>query len=155
MKLRDANLQVYEKNSFTHPLLRMHHDYFFRRSFESVRTQFLSGESSITGNLPVQSRFISVSYLHVKYGIWRSLECSFCQIIWNSFLWYKPLWSVLICIEKACNFILKKSLAQVFSCEFCEISKNTFFYRTPHVAAFKIIVFKKIRDSLTDFTFSF
>ena len=25
-------------------------------------------------------------------------------------------------------------LAQVFSCEFCEISKNTFSYRTPPVA---------------------
>ena len=31
--------------------------------------------------------------------------------------------------------LLKKTLAQVFSCEFCEISKNTFFYRTPPVAA--------------------
>ena len=29
----------------------------------------------------------------------------------------------------------KESLAQVFSCEFCEIFKNTFFYRTPLVAA--------------------
>ena len=27
----------------------------------------------------------------------------------------------------ACNFIKKEALAQVFSCEFCEISKNTFF----------------------------
>ena len=27
--------------------------------------------------------------------------------------------------------LLKKRLAQVFSCEFCEFSKNTFFYRTP------------------------
>ena len=26
---------------------------------------------------------------------------------------------------------LKRDLAQVFSCEFCEISKNTLFYRTP------------------------
>ena len=26
-----------------------------------------------------------------------------------------------------CNFIKKETLAQVFSCEFCEISKNTFF----------------------------
>ena len=34
-----------------------------------------------------------------------------------------------------CNFIKKKSLAQVFCCEFCEISKNTFFYRTSPVAA--------------------
>ena len=26
----------------------------------------------------------------------------------------------------ACNFIKKEALAQVFSCEFCEISKNAF-----------------------------
>ena len=32
-------------------------------------------------------------------------------------------------------FLLKKeTLAQVFSCEFCEISKNTFYYRTPLMA---------------------
>ena len=29
-------------------------------------------------------------------------------------------------IPQACNFIKKETLAQVFSCEFCEISKNTF-----------------------------
>ena len=28
---------------------------------------------------------------------------------------------------QACNFIKKETLAQVFSCECCEISKNTFF----------------------------
>ena len=27
----------------------------------------------------------------------------------------------------ACNFIEKETLTQVFSCEFCEISNNTFF----------------------------
>ena len=31
----------------------------------------------------------------------------------------------------ACNFIKKETLTQVFSCEFCEISKNTFSCRTP------------------------
>ena len=36
---------------------------------------------------------------------------------------------------QACNFIKKETLAQVFSCEFCEISKNTFFHRTLLVAA--------------------
>ena len=36
---------------------------------------------------------------------------------------------------KNSNFIKKETLAQVFSCEFCEISKNTFSYRTPPVAA--------------------
>ena len=35
----------------------------------------------------------------------------------------------------ACNFIKKETLAQVFSCEICEISKNIFFHRTPLVAA--------------------
>ena len=39
------------------------------------------------------------------------------------------------CKLGGCNFIKKKSLAQVFSCEFCKISKNTFSYRTPLVAA--------------------
>ena len=29
--------------------------------------------------------------------------------------------------NKVAGFIKKESLAQVFSCEFCEISKNTFF----------------------------
>ena len=28
---------------------------------------------------------------------------------------------------QACNFIKKQTLAQVLSCELCEISKNTFF----------------------------
>ena len=37
--------------------------------------------------------------------------------------------------EEACNFIKKETLAQVFSCEFCDISKNTSFHRTPLVTA--------------------
>ena len=35
--------------------------------------------------------------------------------------------------HEACNFVKKKTLAQVLSCEFCEISKNTFF--TEHLRA--------------------
>ena len=35
--------------------------------------------------------------------------------------------------QEVCNFINKETLAQVFSCEFCEISKNTFF--TEHLWA--------------------
>ena len=42
---------------------------------------------------------------------------------------------VLLQISQACNFIKEVILAQVFSCEFCEISKNTLFYRTPLVGA--------------------
>ena len=38
-------------------------------------------------------------------------------------------------LASACNFIKKETLAQALSSEFCEISKNTFSYRTPQVAA--------------------
>ena len=36
---------------------------------------------------------------------------------------------------EVCNVFKKETVAQVFSSEFCEISKNTFSYRTPPVAA--------------------
>ena len=38
-------------------------------------------------------------------------------------------------VPQACNFIKKESLAQVFHCEFCKISKNAFSYRTSPMAA--------------------
>ena len=37
--------------------------------------------------------------------------------------------------NKVAGLIKKGTLAQLFSCEFCEISKNTCSYRTPPVAA--------------------
>ena len=43
--------------------------------------------------------------------------------------------SIKLPATQACNFIKKEALAQVFSCEFCKISQNTFSYRTPPVAA--------------------
>ena len=36
---------------------------------------------------------------------------------------------------QSCNFI-KKRLQNMFFCENCKIFKNTFFYRTPLIAAF-------------------
>ena len=36
---------------------------------------------------------------------------------------------------RVCNFIKKETLAQVLFCEFCEITKSTFIYRAPPVAA--------------------
>ena len=52
----------------------------------------------------------------------------------------------------AWNLIKKEALAQVFSCEFCEIFKNTFFYITPLVAAsdYKYFLLKSHRSSLPE-----
>ena len=38
-----------------------------------------------------------------------------------------PRVSFLIKLQAVCNFIKKETLTKVFSCKFCEISKNTFF----------------------------
>ena len=38
------------------------------------------------------------------------------------------------------NFINKETLAQVFSFEFCEIFKNTYFYRTPLMTACQFLL---------------
>ena len=50
------------------------------------------------------------------------------------------------------KFIKRETLAQVFSCEFCEVFKNIYFYRTPLVAAsgFTVIclIFRNFRKVL-------
>ena len=50
------------------------------------------------------------------------------------------------CRPHACNFIKKETLAQVFSGEYCEISKNTFSYKTHPVAA-SVTLFRKSRGN--------
>ena len=47
----------------------------------------------------------------------------------------KHMWQTLSFLIKlqAWGFIKKGTLAQVFSCEFCKISKNTFLHRSPPV----------------------
>ena len=49
--------------------------------------------------------FLSFPWYSRKYGFWRSESC-------------RP---------KVCKFIIKETLTQVFSCEFCKICKNTFW----------------------------
>ena len=38
-------------------------------------------------------------------------------------------------VSGTCQFIKKETLAQMFSCEFCNLFKNSFLYRAPLVAA--------------------
>ena len=52
------------------------------------------------------------------------------------------VFQLLLMEIKACNFIKKETLAQVFSCEFCEIFKNTFF--TEHLLCLLLFFTMKI-----------
>ena len=48
-----------------------------------------------------------------------------------------PHFSKVAVAEVFCKVFLKIRNPQVYSCKFCEIFKNTFFHRSPPVAAFK------------------
>ena len=66
------------------------------------------GETDITGGVP--------------------LEMVLLEILRNSLENTRARVSFLIELQaETCNFIKKRTLIQVFSCEFCEISKNIFF----------------------------
>ena len=75
----------------------------------------------------------------IKAVAWRcSVKKVFLEISQNSQENTSARVSFLIKLQAwAYNFIKSEALAQVFSFEFCEISKNTFSYRTPPLAAFE------------------
>ena len=54
--------------------------------------------------------------------------------------------------DKACNFIKKETLPLVFSCEFCDICKNTFF--TEHLRWLLLLIAALIFISQTLVSFS-
>ena len=51
------------------------------------------------------------------------------------------MWNKSPYLPETCNFIQKKTLAQVFSSEFCEIFKNTFFTEQQWTTASIVTVF--------------
>ena len=51
----------------------------------------------------------------------------------NFWIWQSSQYAEAV--SRRCSVIMVFSLAQVFSCEFCEVSRNTFLYRTPLVSA--------------------
>ena len=90
---------------------------------------------------------------------------SFSEAATRGALWEKVLLEISqnsqenTCAKpEACNFIKKETLAQVFSFEFYEISKNTFFHRTLLVAAsgfsFKTFLIKFSKQAVTVTFFS-
>ena len=57
-------------------------------------------------------------------------------------------------VAGSCNFFKKETLALVFSCEFCKISKNTLSHRKPPVAA-SVYIMKVFSKRLFKFTMTY
>ena len=67
------------------------------------------------------------------YHFW--IKVTFLSLFFEKIQNYSWISSrIFMFFPEACNFIKKETLAQVFSCEFCEITKNTFSYKTALVA---------------------
>ena len=78
------------------------------------------------------SKFYSLFY--IRENCYKMKSSIFFRKLWiPENLFYRS--SHRRCSVKACIFIKIDTLEQVFSCEFREISKNTFSYRTPPLAA--------------------
>ena len=70
--------------------------------------------------------------LYLEAVAWRcSVKKVFLEISQNS----QENTPARVSETSACNFIKKETMTQVFPCEICEISMNTFSYRAPVVAA--------------------
>ena len=72
-----------------------------------------------------------------------SVKKEFLEILQNSLENICARVSCLIKFDK--NFNKKETLAQVFSCEFCKISKNTFF--TEHLR-WQLLIFDITRQTI-------
>ena len=99
-----------------------------------VRKGVLKNSVILTGNHPCWSLFLI--NLQTWHLFWRTSvnDCLFTALAQLAVTY--PFYYIfkLFCkkklfleiVQKACNFINKETVAQVFSCEFCEISKNIF-----------------------------
>ena len=65
----------------------------------------------------------------VKKMLWKFLKKIHRKTLVPEFLFQN------ICGPRAWNFIIKETLTQMFSCEFWDNFINTYFYRTPLLAA--------------------
>ena len=74
----------------------------------------------------------SLQEVFYKEGVLKSLAKFTGKHLCQSFFFNK--------VADTCNFIKKEALVQVFACEFCEISKNTFLERTPLMTASVVLI---------------
>ena len=71
-----------------------------------------------------------------------------CSIIKGVLINFAKFTGKHLCQSLFLNKVAKETLAPVFSCEFCEIYKNTFFYGTHLVAASRTPILKIICERL-------
>ena len=88
------------------------------------------------------TKYFSVTSNHLEYTRSSRPEVFCKKVVLRNFA--KFTGKQLCQRPQAYIFIKKETLAQVFSCEFCKISKNTFLCRTPLVAASDMLLWEHL-----------
>ena len=108
-----------------------------RNSVQTLIKNFLKSVEVISGHSFQRALLSAQTGLFTEAVAERcSAEKVFLEVLQNS---QENTCARVSFLINACNFFKKETLTQVFSCEFCEISKNTFSHRTPPVAASAIL----------------
>ena len=98
-------------------LLQMKKFIYYRSSATLLQKKYFSGGKAVVRRCSVKQVFLE---------IFQKSQENICS--WVSFL-------IKLQGLRPATLLKKETLAQLFSCEFCEISNNTFSYRTPPVGA--------------------
>ena len=100
---------------------------------------FMSGNDPREQGSHLRNRYIRLDTFYKNIGEVVAQRCSAKKVlqkmIKNSQEDTGTEFSFLIKLSASCNFIKNYTSAQVFSCEFCNIFKNSCFYRTPGTAS--------------------
>ena len=126
MKLRDANLQVNEKNSFTNPPSCILPSFSKNASRLLLPKRLLKCASKIFFSKYERKVVLLVIYLlnydsskstffHVEYGVWLCLGYGFCQADWNllqyitkitkTFFFSQPVFWCVVLFDKKLIFL--------------------------------------------------
>ena len=108
---------------FRHLINCYYQDFWQLFSFHSFRALNFGALGLVIGH-EVTHAFDNIGKYCNYIVLWLTFFCIFFSAFLN---FVRDSGPVVFCKKaEACNFIEKETLAQLFACEFCDISKNTF-----------------------------
>ena len=109
-------------------------EFFFISFYKNIKEHSLFLLTFPCALIPINLGLLYKSFTEKSFSevLWKIAVL--IQLFFNSRNWVRLEGVVWMCSVKKVFLEISQN-SQVFSYEFCEISKNTFFYRTPPVAA--------------------
>ena len=93
-----------------------------------------------------QRRSVTLLYLFIIFILYQYLLCLYLYLY---LLFIIFILSYILYLFRGQQIIKRETLTQVFSCEFCEISKNTFSYSAPlgALSLFQVLIAFRVSEA--------